>query len=168
MQEERGTRTIENRSSRRLAGAVLGASLIVIVDQLAKIAVRRMLPTGDSIPIVGGVLSLSHVENSGVAFGLGDGFSLMLSAVGLLCLAILVALLKERILDSRTGLIGLSLLGGGAAGNLIDRLSKGTVTDYIDVGFWPVFNVADICISCGVILLVLFYVRDFASREEAA
>jgi signal peptidase II len=134
----------------------LTALLIVAVDQLTKMWIRSYLPVGQSFPRTG-FLRLTHVSNTGGAFGLFQGHSFSLTIVAFAGIAVLLvyALLIYHRFPSVDGMLGKSALGlvlGGTIGNLIDRLRFGYVTDFIDVGFWPTFNIADSAVVIGVIL----------------
>jgi signal peptidase II len=136
---------------------------IVILDRLAKLAVERKIPLHDGIQIIPGFFRITHLENRGAAFGLfADSPSEwkigMLVLFSIIALVIVSTLLwKNSRAISSTG-IGLSLILGGAIGNLWDRLSAGHVTDfllfYIGRYQWPAFNVADSAIVIGATLLV--------------
>jgi len=133
------------------------ALLIVIADQLSKLWIRTNLAVGQSLPEVG-FPRLTHVTNTGAAFGLFHGQSFALTIVGLVGVATLLiyaVLLYRRFpfSDNRLSWVGLGLVLGGTAGNIIDRLRLGHVTDFIDFGFWPAFNIADSSIVVGVFVL---------------
>jgi len=139
------------RASRWLAGLVV--ALVLLVDQGAKALVRASVAAGEQRDVLG-PLSFVNVHNRGVAFGfLGDGGAIVL-VVTLAALALLLAYFARHaerpLLWLPTGLVL-----GGALGNLADRIHQGYVTDFIHVPHWPAFNVADICITGGVVALVL-------------
>ena len=140
----------------RLAGALCG--LVVVVDQAAKALVEANLVPGEDVAVLGPIgLTLSH--NSGVAFGLagGGGFRLVLLAT----LALLVIGYIFSRDSGRSGMwVAVGLLAGGALGNLADRIRADAVTDYIQIGSWPAFNVADIAVTAGVLILALSYLRE--------
>lgn len=144
-----------------LAGAV--CALVLAADQAAKAAVEAHIVVGEYVEVLGPLeLTLSH--NTGVAFGLAGGAGVKLVLVTALALAVIGYLFARNPL--RPGMwIAVGLLAGGALGNLVDRLRHDAVTDFIAVGSWPPFNLADVSITLGVVLLVLFYLRD-AEREE--
>jgi signal peptidase II len=134
----------------------LVALLIVIADQLSKIWIRTNLAVGQSIPEVG-IPRLTHVSNTGAAFGLFQGLTFLLTIASVIGVAVLLfyALFFYRrfpLLDNWLAWTGLSLVLGGTVGNLIDRLRFGYVTDFIDFGFWPAFNLADSSVVVGVII----------------
>ncbi len=135
----------------------LTALLIVVADQLSKLWIRNNLAVGQSLP-EGGFPRLTHITNTGAAFGLFQGQSLPLTIVALVGVAVLLlyAFLIYRhfpFLDNRLVWVSLGLVLGGTVGNLIDRLRLGYVTDFIDFGFWPAFNIADSAVVVGVIIL---------------
>ena len=135
--------------------AALLALAIVALDHLTKFIVVRTLAEGESRPLIDGVLRLSHIRNSGAAFGSLRGLSgvLVLAAlVGVVAFALVVVRNPEPLTA-----VGAGLVAGGAAGNLIDRLVRpGGVVDFVDFRFWPAFNVADSAITIGAVLLVWF------------
>jgi signal peptidase II len=141
------------------AGTLLAA--VVLVDQLAKHAVRSGIPMGEVHKFFIGV-QLVHVRNTGVAFSLFSGGGTLVLVFTLLALAVLIAYLARR--PDRPWLwIPTGMLIGGALGNLIDRLAHGAVTDFIKLPFWPAFNVADMSITFGV--LVLLWVLEGPRRS---
>jgi signal peptidase II len=135
----------------RLAGALAG--VVVVLDQAAKALVEANLTSGEEVDILGPVgLTLSH--NSGVAFGLAAGGGTRLVLVTALALGV-VAYLYSRD-PTRPGMwVAAGLLAGGALGNLADRIRADAVTDYVDIFSWPPFNLADVSITVGVLLLAL-------------
>jgi len=138
---------------------------VLVLDQGSKLVVQRLLDPGLSVPVAGEILRLTYVLNPGGAFGiLGDRPHILLG-VGLLALVLALAVLPRIIRVGYTWPAG--LLFGGALGNLIDRVRFGRVIDFIDLGFWPVFNLADTAIVAGSILLALLVLRrDKDQRGE--
>jgi signal peptidase II len=136
--------------------AVVGgtAAAVVLVDQLTKAWALRALADG---PVhVLWTLRLNLSINSGIAFGLGRGLGPVLVVAGLAVTVALVALARSARL-SVVAAVAMGLVLGGAVGNLADRLvrDQGGVVDFVDLQWWPIFNVADACISVGAVLLVL-------------
>jgi signal peptidase II len=137
--------------------ALLGvAVLVLILDQLTKVWVTVALPEGgwwSPLPGLWRVLRVTHITNSGAAFGIfpNQGNFFILIAV----VVVLAIVLYYRHLPAGGWLVRLSLglQLGGAIGNLLDRLRYGYVVDFIDIGFWPIFNLADASIVTGVIIL---------------
>ena len=138
------------------AGAL--AALVVALDQVAKAIIEDRLVPGEDVDVVGPVgLTLSH--NKGVAFGLAGGGGVLLLAFTLGALALIVYLFAGE--PRRAGMwIAVGLLAGGAIGNLADRIRAGAVTDFIAIGSWPPFNVADVAITLGVAVLAWSYLRE--------
>lgn len=138
------------------------AAVAVILDQIVKAWVRSALPkTGDTAPFIPGVLRLLHVENTGAAFSMGEGkgFFFVATAVAIFILALL-AVWKEEL--SVPFALALGAVAGGGIGNMIDRLVQGSVTDFFATQFmdFPVFNVADIFVTLGVICVLICLIRE--------
>jgi signal peptidase II len=138
--------------------------LIVAIDQASKAVVRATLPVHDSVTVIPGLMDFTHVRNTGAAFGILNAadFPFKTVVIALIATAALIgvgmyaASLAHHQLVAR---IGLALIIGGAAGNLLDRLLVGSVVDFVDVywrswHFWA-FNVADAAISIGVAIMIL-------------
>ena len=138
--------------------------LVVIVDQATKAVVRASLPLHESITVIPGLLDFTHVRNTGAAFGLLNtaDFPYKTAVIALIAASALIgvgfyaASLAHHQLAAR---VGLALILGGAAGNLLDRISAGSVVDFVDVywrswHFWA-FNVADSAITIGVAVMML-------------
>ena len=140
----------------RLAGALCG--IVVALDQGAKALVEANLTPGEQVDVLG-PLSITLAHNRGIAFGLAAGGGALLIAV--IAVALLaVALLFARDRDRPGMWVAVGLLAGGALGNLADRVRAGEVTDYVDFLSWPPFNLADVAITVGVVMLVLIHARD--------
>jgi signal peptidase II len=132
------------------AAAVVVA--VVAVDQLTKALVRDQIPRGDRRSVLPGI-ELVHVRNRGIAFGLLDGRSVLLTVLVGGALALLLAYFALHV-DRPLLWLATGLLLGGALGNLLDRLRDDAVTDFIDLPLWPAFNVADMAITAGVLVLL--------------
>jgi signal peptidase II len=146
-----------------LAGILCAA--VVAGDQAIKATIEAHLFPGEEVDVVG-PLSLTLAHNRGVAFGLAGGAGLGLVLVTVVALAVIAYVFSRD--PERPGMwVAAGLLAGGALGNLIDRLVAGEVTDYIVVGSWPAFNLADIAITAGVLLMVLIYLRDAEPEAES-
>jgi signal peptidase II len=143
---------------RAWAAAGLVAGTVLAVDQVTKAVVRASLERGEDVDLVLGV-SLTYVRNRGVAFGaLSGGGTAVTIVVGLALVALAVYFATH--LHRPWAWLPTGMLLGGAVGNLVDRLTLGAVTDFIDPPRWPAFNVADISITCGVVALLLVLARD--------
>jgi signal peptidase II len=134
------------------ARAALVAVATVALDQAVKALVRAQIGPGERISVVPG-LHLVHARNSGVAFGLFPGGGALLIAVGALALLALLTYFATHA-GKRLVWLPTGLLIGGAAGNLVDRVRIGAVTDFLQLPHWPAFNLADIAITVGVVSLV--------------
>jgi len=141
---------------------LLGA--VVVLDQITKALVVARLGLHEYVPLIDGLLSISHVRNRGAAFGVLSDASLphqhlLLAGLSLLALVAIAFYFVRLPAEARLPRLALALVLGGAIGNLIDRLRFGYVVDFVHVYWrdhvWPDFNVADSAISVGVTLLVL-------------
>jgi len=152
----RGARTARLRGVTLLTSGV--GILIVVADQMTKIwAVNSLSGSSAGVPsILDGWLSLVLTTNDGAAFGILADRGILFIVVGLVLSG--VVLVFARVLPSRRPLlqVSLGLQVGGAVGNLSDRIRVGHVIDFIQIRYWPVFNLADSAIVCGVGLLVYF------------
>ena len=128
--------------------------LVLLLDQASKAWMMRFLETTPSYPIVPDVFHLTLVKNTGVAFGMLKGYSIPVTA-GTLVLVVGLFWSLIRQVEARGGLFifSFSLVLGGAVGNLADRFRFGGVIDFLDFRVWPVFNVADSCITVGAALI---------------
>lgn len=137
---------------------------IVVADQVTKALVVREIPLHDTIPVVPGLLNLTHVRNTGAAFGFMNAFDFRFKAAVVTSLAVLalvaIAYYARRFGSSTLAArASLTCVLGGAVGNLIDRATRGFVVDFVDAHwrgwhFWA-FNLADAAITVGAILLIL-------------
>jgi signal peptidase II len=137
---------------------------LVVIDQITKMLVLASIPLHDTIPIIPGLLNLTHVQNTGAAFGVLNAVQFPFKAVVVTVLAV-VALMAIAAYAVRfgsnhwLGRVGLACVVGGAVGNLIDRAARGSVVDFVDFywnsfHFWA-FNVADAAITVGAIALLI-------------
>jgi signal peptidase II len=146
---------------------------VIVLDQWTKWLVEAHLPHHVTEPLIPGFLNLTHVRNTGVAFGLfaTDGGSWVLTLLGLVALTAVGIYFWFAPPHDRVLLIALSLVVGGAVGNLIDRVSSGAVTDFVDIyvgtHHWPSFNVADSAISIGIVLMAIDSFRPRHHSEPA-
>ncbi|HKV75449.1 MAG TPA: signal peptidase II [Gemmatimonadales bacterium] len=147
--------------------------LVVALDQFTKAqAEQRLLPEHAPYPVLGDFLRFTLTHNTGAAMSLslGDWSRPIFSLVAVLALMLLYRLFAETAAGARWRAAAIALIAGGAIGNLLDRLqSDRGVTDFIDIGlpvwrFWT-FNVADIGVTCGALLLALLFWLDDAEPE---
>ncbi len=138
---------------------------VVLLDQVSKAIVVSSLSMGEYRQ-VGLGFRVTNTENSGLAFGIGQGEGFVL-AVTIIALALV--LVWFALDPTRPGLwLGVGLLTGGALGNLADRVRLDAVTDFIDPPLWPAFNLADVAITLGAIVLVLVSLTPAESRDAKA
>jgi len=141
-----------------LLWAVAIAVAVFFFDQRVKSLVEGSMRVGQSISLVPGLLDLTYIKNDGGAFGILGGSRLLLLAGSAVAVVVVLWLLFSG-RPTRLATIGCGLILGGAAGNLLDRLGSGEVTDYIHFSFWYIFNAADAAIVVGVGLLLLSALR---------
>jgi signal peptidase II len=137
---------------------------IVAIDQLTKLIVRHTMPLHDSVNVIPGLLDITHVQNTGAAFGILNAADFpykpaVMIAIAAIALVAIAAYGAQLGFHERLARFGLSLILGGAFGNLIDRAIAGHVVDFVDVyfgsaHFWA-FNVADAAITIGAVLVLL-------------
>ncbi|APA97435.1 Signal peptidase II [Nocardia seriolae] len=149
----------------RLRTLLIIAAVLLGLDLLTKIIVVATMTPGKPIYLIGDWARLTLVRNPGAAFSMATGMTWLLTLVAA---AVVIGVIRiGRTLRSLPWAIGLGMVLGGALGNLIDRLFRapgplqGHVVDFVAVGWWPVFNVADSSIVCGAVLLVALTVFGF-------
>lgn len=143
---------------------VLIAAVIVVLDQISKVLVVANIPLGGYVEAIPGLFHLTHIHNTGAAFSMLSGqrtFFLIITAIFLF--AVIFCAVKKIL--SKPYLVILAVITGGAIGNLIDRILYGYVIDMIAVDFmnFAIFNVADIFVTCGAIVLAIYTL--FFDRE---
>ena len=140
---------------------------VLLTDHLVKLLVRSTMYCGQTIPVIGGIFSITYVQNRGAAFSLFTGRGKMIMVITFIALCIAVWYMEKHKNSHWTLLLSLELIIAGGVGNLIDRAVRGYVTDRFDMHFFPVFNVADIaiCVGCGFLIL---YMVVFDKPDEKA
>ncbi|EME21742.1 lipoprotein signal peptidase [Rhodococcus triatomae BKS 15-14] len=146
------------RPPTRMRMLVVIAATVLALDLATKVAAVHFIEPGNPIRVIGDVVTLKLIRNPGAAFSMATGMTWLLTLVAI---AVVIGVIKiGRTLRSPWWALGLGLVLGGALGNLIDRMFRapgplqGHVVDFVSVGWWPVFNVADSGVVCGAILLV--------------
>ena len=134
------------------------AAIILALDQFTKYLVRELLTYRASFPDTG-FFRFTHTHNTGSAFGIFQGQNSPLIFVSFIGIAVLLVIYFSQPRPGNLLRLSLGLQMGGAVGNLVDRLHQGWVTDFIDVGPWPVFNLADASIVTGLIMLAWIFLR---------
>ncbi len=152
---------------RPAVAVVLIAAAVVALDQIAKGLVRATMGLpGTSVPLVDDLVRLTYTRNAGAAFGILQGGSPVFIAVSVIVVISVIVYAGRWRPSSPWVIVSLGLVGGGAAGNLVDRALNGWVTDFIQVPFnFPVFNVADASICVGVGMLVWWLLFGPTSHE---
>ena len=146
----------------------VAACLVLVLDQTTKLAVRSVLRVGARQTLIPGVLALLYVKNDGAAFSLGRGAGplFVLIAAAVVCVAFAYVWREDIPLSLVLPIAGVA---GGGVGNMGDRLCAGYVTDFLATSFvdFPVFNVADIFVTCGIVCALIAY-NVWESRRERA
>ena len=152
-------------SRRRLRLLLTVASIVLSLDVVTKVLAVRLLSPGQPVSIIGDTVTWTLVRNSGAAFSMATGYTWVLTLVAS---AVVVGIVwMGRRLRSPWWALGLGMILGGALGNLVDRFLRspgplrGHVVDFLSIGWWPVFNVADSAVVGGAILLVVLSVLGY-------
>lgn len=142
---------------------------IIAVDQLTKILVRSNIALGERIPVLGDWLTFTYIKNEGAAFSMFSGNQLVtLVLTSALIIFCTVYLVKEVKSGNKKFAICLACIIGGGVSNLIDRFFFGFVTDMISCGSFAIFNVADMFVTCGCILAIVYILFFDKDRKESA
>lgn len=134
----------------------LVALIVVALDQVSKFFIRANMNLGQSIPEEG-FFRITYGTNTGGVFGLFANQAFLITLTAIVGVAAILVYSRYPLFNRVLVRIALGLLLGGAVGNLIDRIRLGEVVDFIDVGAWPVFNLADSAVVVGVILIIYYF-----------
>jgi signal peptidase II len=145
-----------------LLGTVIGA---FVLDQVSKRAITSLMDLGESWPSEG-FFRITYGTNSGTAFGLFPNQTTLLIVVSMVAIGFLFYFYRAHALPSLLLRFAIGLQLGGAFGNLIDRVRNGEVVDFIDVGPWPIFNLADSSIVVGIFILMATFLLTKESKDE--
>lgn len=152
-----------------IAAAV--AALIIAADQITKYyVVHNFVMGAGSTPFIKGLINFTYVENEGGAWGIMQDHTWMLIGFTIIMMIICLALLIKNGFKSKLLFMSVTLVLSGGIGNLIDRISRGSVVDFIQFDFWrsfPIFNIADIAVCVGAGLLLLYFVLDMVKDYRA-
>ncbi|MEI8215693.1 MAG: signal peptidase II [Eubacteriales bacterium] len=130
---------------------------ILALDQIVKYIVSTHIGLNESIPIFGNFFQLTHIHNNGAAFSILQDMQIFLIATtAILCVVLCAFLILKRKVTQWPIMSGISLIIGGGLGNLIDRIRFGYVVDYLHFGMFPIFNVADMSVVGGSLLLLIY------------
>ena len=135
---------------------------LTVVDQLLKLLVYNTLRMSGVVPLIPGIFELRYTENTGGAFSIFSGQTFILSIITIAVIVVLIVILIKGAVTNKFALLSMALIIGGGIGNLIDRIFRGSVIDYLYFSLinFPIFNFADITLVCGEIILavyILFY-----------
>jgi signal peptidase II len=148
-----------------LVPGLAACGIVVALDQGSKGLATSLVDRGDRVEVLP-FLAFENVRNKGVAFGLGGDISAALIGVTIVLLVGLLVFLALRADGGWLVWLPAALLVGGALGNLADRVRDGAVIDFIDLPLWPTFNLADVAITVGVLLLLLDVERSEKGRKR--
>ena len=151
------------------------AALVIVADQLTKSFIASNFELGaQSVPFIKNIIDITYVENEGGAWGFMQDNTWLLVALTIIIMIVCVAMLIKDGFKHKLLFFGIVLVLSGGVGNLIDRIFKGRVVDFIQFDFWrtfPVFNVADIAVTLGAALLLLYFVidiiKDYKNKKKA-
>ncbi len=149
-------------------GFILFALFIILLDQASKIYIQYSMYIGESIPVIEGIFHITYIENPRTSFGLFE-YNSSFFVIAVLISVILAILIYKKIIFKKNHFmyIPLTLVLGGAVGNLIDRVRvNGMVIDFIDFRIWPVFNFADSAIVCGMLVLLIHLLFHAPEKEK--
>jgi signal peptidase II len=149
-----------------LVPGLAACGAVVALDQGTKALATSLVDRGDRVEVLP-FLAFENVRNKGVAFGLGGDISAVLIGATIVLLVGLLVFLAFRGGGGWLVWLPAALLLGGALGNLADRVRDGAVTDFIDLPLWPTFNLADVAITAGVLLLLLDVERSESERKRS-
>ena len=141
----------------------LTAGGVLLLDRLSKLWIMNNIDLGTSWVLINGILNISYLHNRGAAFGIMQGQAWLFLALAAIVIAAAVYY-NSQYHPQRWIQYALALIVGGSLGNLIDRLLYLSVVDFISIGWFPVFNVADTAIVCGGILFMLYIIKNDLSE----
>ena len=144
------------------------AVFVILFDQASKFYIQHNMHIGESIPVIKGIFHITYIENPRTSFGLFE-YNTSFFVIAVLISVILVILIYKKIIFKKDPFmyIPLTLVLGGAVGNLIDRVRvNGMVIDFIDFRIWPVFNFADSAIVCGMLVLLIHVLFHAPEKED--
>ncbi len=148
---------------------ILSIAILVVIDQLIKLLVLEYLQPIGSLPLIDGIIQLRYAENTGAAFGSFSEHTNALSVFTFVAILAGIIFLMSKKLKFGVEYVCVALIIAGGAGNLIDRVFRGFVVDYIEPLFidFAVFNFADILVTCSAIVLVIWTIYDIYREHKA-
>ena len=145
----------------------LVAGIVIGLDQLSKYLVRVNMDLGQSIPEEG-FFRFTYGTNTGGVFGFFSNQTFLITVAAIISVVVILLYSRHKMAQSMLVKVSLGLILGGSIGNLIDRIRLGAVTDFIDVGAWPVFNLGDSAIDIGVVLLIAYLLMKMRKERREA
>ena len=148
---------------------IFSIAVLVVIDQLIKLLVLEYLQPIGSLPLIDGIIQLRYAENTGAAFGSFSGHTTALSVFTFVAILVGIIFLLSKKIKFGVEYVCITLVIAGGAGNLIDRVFRGLVVDYIEPLFinFAVFNFADILVTCSAILLIIWTIYDIYREHKA-
>lgn len=146
-------------------------AIIVVLDQLVKYLIQANLDLNQTIPIINGFFHITYIQNTGAAFSILQNQTLLLIFLPLtITLIVLFYITKKRKTEHWVLLLSMTLIAAGGIGNLIDRIAYGFVVDFLDFRVFPIFNVADISVSvgCGLLVIYMFVIEPKLIKDRKA
>lgn len=140
---------------------------VVVLDQITKTIIRSTLEPGGHVEVFPG-FDISRVTNDGIAFGLFPGRQAAVAVLTVVALSAIAIALAGMVRRNATVAAGAGLLVGGSVGNLLDRLVRGGVTDFLDPVRWPAFNIADMAIVVGAAAIVIGLTKDVGDDDHGS
>lgn len=160
-------KAIDRKKLMREMWFFLTAAIVIGLDQLSKYLVREYIDWGDWVP-EHGFFRFTYNTNTGGVFGLFANQTLLITVAAVISVVVIILYSRHKMAQSMLVKVSLGLILGGSIGNLIDRIRLGAVTDFIDVGAWPVFNLADSAIDIGVVLLIAYLLMKMRKERREA
>ncbi len=143
------------------------SAVLAVIDQMIKYFVLENLRPVGYMSVADSFFSLVYVENRGIAFGMFQGMFWFFSVMTVVFIGIFIYMIVKRIFKGRLFYISSALIIGGGIGNLIDRVFRGYVIDYLSFSFFsPVFNFADCCVTIGAVLMIISVVPSLRAKEH--
>ena len=146
------------------------AAVAITLDQYTKYVVRNELTYGETVvvhPVLRNIFDLTYTTNTGASFGILQNGSAVLTSIAIVVLGAIVYLNWTVPAEHLWLRAALGIQMGGVAGNLFDRLRFGMVTDFLHVHYWPIFNVADSCITVGTIIMIIIMFREMRGDSKS-
>ncbi len=144
--------------------AIITLSLAIItVDRIVKFYIEEYLTVGEMVPVINNVFSITRVQNVGAAFGMFQGMTFLFILAAVMVFGLFIYFYQTVLEDNRL-IIAAGMIIGGTVGNLMDRIYFGYVIDYLDIAFWPTFNLSDSFLVIGMLLLLTYI--GFSGKKE--